>query len=48
MEKRINSKVTEYIDNLKAHIKDYVEGNDNICFKEKSDLLKFVYDFEAL
>jgi hypothetical protein len=43
MEKRINSKVTEYIDNLKQNIKTYVEGNTNMCFKEKSDLLKFIY-----
>jgi hypothetical protein len=48
MEKRINCKVTDYIDNLKKNIKSYVETNENICFKEKSELLKFIYDFETL
>ena len=48
MEKRINGKVTDYIDNLKNKIKTYVAENENICFKEKSDLLKFIYDFEKI
>ena len=48
MEKRINGKVSEYIDGLKKNIKSYIEENNNICFSEKSDLLKFIYDFETL
>lgn len=48
MEKRINTKVTNYIDNFKSEVKTYIKTNDNIPLTEKSDLLKFIYDFETL
>jgi hypothetical protein len=48
MEKRITVKVDDYLDSFKLNIKSWIEENDNIEFSIKSDLLKFVYDYEAL
>ena len=48
MEKRIHTKVSNYIDNFKSEVKTYLKSNDNIPVSEKSDLLKFIYDFGTL
>ena len=48
MEKRIHNKVSSYIDNFKSEVKTYIKTNDNIPLSEKSDLLKFIYDFGTL
>lgn len=48
MEKRIGDKVTNYIETFKAGIKNYIENNNNIDFDDKSELLKFIYDFDTL
>ena len=48
MEKKINQKVTDYIDNLKGNIKKHIEGIDSMNFNQKSDFLKFIYDFDTL
>ena len=48
MEKRIAQKVDDYFDTFKSGIKDWIQNNDSINFSTKSDLLKFIYDFENL
>ena len=48
MEKRIHNKVSSYIDNFKSEVKTYIKTNENIPLAEKSDLLKFIYDFGTL
>lgn len=48
MEKRIGDKVTNYIETFKVGIKNYIENNNNIDFDDKSELLKFIYDFDTL
>ena len=48
MEKRIEQKVDEYIDTFKGRIKSWIEENDTIDFKIKSNLLQFVYDYDKL
>lgn len=48
MEKRIHTKVSNYIDNFKNEVRTYIKTNDNIPTSEKSELLKFIYDFESL
>jgi len=48
MEKRINDKVSEYVDNIKSTIKTYIVANNNMDFNDKSELIKFVYDLDRL
>jgi len=48
MEKRINDKVSNYIDRFKSEVKTYIKTNASIPLPDKSDLLKFIYDFETL
>lgn len=48
MEKRINDKVSEYVDGFKSTIKTYISTNQNMEFNDKSDLIKFVYDLDRL
>ena len=48
MEKRINDKVMLYVDTFKGEIKSYIEGNQNMSFSDKSDFLKFIYDFDNI
>jgi len=48
MEKRINDKVSVYVDTFKSTIKTYIEDNKNMQFDDKSDLLKMVYDLDRL
>lgn len=48
MEKRIHDKVSNYIDKFKSEVKTYIKTSVNIPLTEKSDLLKFIYDFETL
>jgi hypothetical protein len=48
MEKRIGQKVDDYFDTFKSGIKDWVQNNDSMNFSTKSDLLKFIYDFDNL
>jgi hypothetical protein len=47
MEKRIAIKIDEYLDDFKLKIKDKLEGENNISFQVKSDILKFIYDFNS-
>jgi len=48
MEKRINDKVSVYVDTFKSTIKTYIEDNKNMQFDDKSELLKMVYDLDRL
>ena len=48
MEKRISIKINDYLDDFKNHIKLWIEKNDNIEFSTKSDLLKYIYDFNNI
>ena len=48
MEKRVLTKISEYQDRFKADIKSWVEENESMNFDSKSDLLKFIYDYNAL
>jgi len=48
MEKRIHEKVSSYVNNFKSEIKTFIEDNEKIAFSEKSDLLKFIYDFNSI
>ena len=48
MEKRIGQKVDEYFDVFKLSIKEWIQENDEINFSTKSNLLKFIYDFNNL
>lgn len=48
MEKKINNKIEDYLDEFKTKIKTWVEENDSISFHVKSDLLKFIYDYDKL
>ena len=48
MEKRIGSKLDNYIDAFKQDIRKHVETNDKITFDVKSELLQFIYDYEKL
>ena len=48
MEKRISKKINSYLDEFKQDIKTHIEGNDDIDFKIKSDLLKYIYDYNSL
>lgn len=48
MEKRINKKISDHINDYKTGIKSWVEQNEDIDFNTKSNLLKFIYDFDGL
>lgn len=50
MEKRVSAKVNEYQDKFKLDIKSWVETktDKNMDFNVKSELLQFIYDYEAL
>ena len=48
MEKRVTCKINEYQDQFKSDIKAWVEKNSSMDFAIKSDLLKFIYDYDAL
>tara|TARA_X000000368_G_scaffold365712_1_gene312106 strand:- start:2560 stop:3063 length:504 start_codon:yes stop_codon:yes gene_type:complete len=48
MEKRLVCKINDYQDKFKLDIKTWVEKNDSINFDSKSELLKFIYDYDAL
>ena len=48
MEKRISTKVNDYLDNFKLQIKTWVEEKNDVDFETKSDLLKFIYDFDSI
>ena len=48
MEKRVTSKINEYQDQFKSDIKDWIEQNSTIDFSSKSELLKFIYDYNSL
>ena len=48
MEKRVTNKINEYQDQFKSDIKLWVEKNNSMDFSSKSDLLKFIYDYNAL
>ncbi len=47
MEKRISKKVNEYIEIFKDNIKQHIENTD-LDIRQKSDILKFVYDSESI
>ena len=48
MEKKINTKIESYLDDFKQNIKSWIEENENINFNAKSDLLKFIFDYDKL
>tara|TARA_Y100000389_G_scaffold204729_1_gene259260 strand:+ start:4668 stop:5177 length:510 start_codon:yes stop_codon:yes gene_type:complete len=48
MEKKISSKVDEYIQTFKKDIKGYLDKEQAISFNDKSNLLKFIYDYDNL
>ncbi len=48
MEKKINTKIECYLDDFKQNIKTWIEENNDINFNAKSDLLKFIYDYDKL
>lgn len=48
MEKRISLKIDDYIDKMKQDIKVWIESNEKIDFKVKSEFLQFVYDYNSL
>ena len=48
MEKKINTKIECYLDDFKQNIKSWIEENENINFNAKSDLLKFIFDYDKL
>lgn len=50
MEKRVTAKVNEFQDQFKTDIKTWVETktDENMDFTLKSELLQFVFDYEAL
>jgi len=48
MEKKINCRIEEYLDNFKQEIKDWLEKDSLINFNSKSDLLKFIFDYNKL
>lgn len=48
MEKRVTCKINEYQDQFKSDIKDWIEQNSTIDFSSKSELLKFIYDYNSL
>lgn len=48
MEKKINNKIESYLDDFKQNIKSWIEENENINFNAKSDLLKFIFDYDKL
>ena len=48
MEKRVSAKINEYLDVFKQDIKSWMEENNDIDFKNKSDFLKFIYDYNNL
>ena len=48
MEKRIEQKISMYINDFKNSIKLKLENDDNIDFNIKSDLLKYIFDYDNL
>ena len=48
MEKRVINKINEFQDQFKLDIKQWVEKNTTIDFESKSELLKFIYDYNSL
>ena len=48
MEKKINTKIESYLDDFKQNIKSWIEENENINFNAKSELLKFIFDYNKL
>lgn len=48
MEKRIEQKISVFINEFKNDIKSKLESNDNIDYKVKSDLLKYIFDYTNL
>ena len=48
MEKRIEQKISTYINDFKNSIKTKLENNDKIDYEIKSDLLKYIFDYNNL
>lgn len=48
MEKRIATRVNDYMDSFRLGIKDYLENNASIDMNSKGELLKFVYDYNNI
>ena len=48
MEKRIEQKISLFINEFKNDIKTKLENNDEIDYKIKSDLLKYIFDYSNL
>lgn len=48
MERKIIEKIQTHNENFKTSIKTWVEENESMDFKSKSELLKFIYDFDGI
>lgn len=50
MEKRIISKVDEYVQEFKKDVKEYLDDSNlnHLDYDDKSKLLKFIYDYDKL
>lgn len=48
MEKRITSKVEDYIKEFKKDIKEYVDIELNVSNETKCEILKFIYDYDNI
>ena len=48
MEKRIEQKISIFINEFKNDIKAKLENNDALDFKVKGDLLKYIFDYSNL
>jgi hypothetical protein len=48
MEKKLESKVSVYVNNFKSSIKEWIDDNEKIDTKTKGELLEFIYDFDNL
>ena len=48
MEKRIGKKIDDHLGEFKGAIKIWIEEKNEIPHSVKSELLKFIYDFDAL
>ena len=48
MEKRIEQKISTYINDFKNSIKTKLENDDKIDYEIKSDLLKYIFDYNNL
>ena len=48
MERKIIEKIQTHNEKFKTSIKTWVEENESMDFESKSELLKFIYDFDGI